>query len=99
MKIFWTQSARQSRNALVEYIANDNIHAALELDTRISVAASRLADFPQLGKMGRIEGSRELVIHKHYILVYDIVEEDIVILAILHTSQQFDNDRPIRSYP
>ncbi len=92
MNVVWSLSACQSRNTLIDYIANDNIGAALELDEHISLLASRLADFPYLGKIGRVAGSRELVIHEHYILVYDIIEECVVILALLHTSQQWPLD-------
>jgi toxin ParE1/3/4 len=58
----WSLAALADRRAIYDYIDADNPRAALELDTRISQAAQRLAHFPNLGRPGRQEGSREFVI-------------------------------------
>ena len=39
--------------------------AAIELDERIGYSASSLAGQPYKGRNGRVEGTRELVIHPH----------------------------------
>ncbi len=89
MKIFWAESARYSRRKLIEFIAIDNVAAAIELDDLITFTANRLTEFPLLGKVGRIVGTRELVLHKHYVLIYEVAEGIVFILNILHTSQQW----------
>ncbi|MDO9242511.1 MAG: type II toxin-antitoxin system RelE/ParE family toxin [Rhodocyclaceae bacterium] len=42
--------------------------AAVKMDEIFSKAAARLADHPQLGRAGRIPGTREVIPHKSYCL-------------------------------
>ncbi|EOJ9821740.1 type II toxin-antitoxin system RelE/ParE family toxin [Escherichia coli] len=70
MEIFWTMLASQDRKRIREYIAEQNLMAAIELDERIGYSASSLAGQPYKGRNGRVEGTRELVIHPHFVLVY-----------------------------
>lgn len=63
MEIFWTMLASQDRKRIREYIAEQNLMAAIELDERIGYSASSLAGQPYKGRNGRVEGTRELVIY------------------------------------
>lgn len=72
MEIFWTMLASQDRKHIREYIAEQNLMAAIELDERIGYSASSLAGQPYKGRNGRVEGTRELVIHPHFVLVYEV---------------------------
>ncbi|NUE55494.1 type II toxin-antitoxin system RelE/ParE family toxin [Escherichia coli] len=72
MEIFWTMLASQDRKRIREYIAEQNLMAAIELDERIGYSASSLAGQPYKGRNGRVEGARELVIHPHFVLVYEV---------------------------
>jgi len=89
MRILWTSPARKHRDALVRYIALDNPEAAIMVDRAISTALSRLMLFPSSGRLGRVAGTREVVILPNYILVYMLRDDTIVVLHILHTSQQY----------
>ncbi|MBB9840764.1 type II toxin-antitoxin system RelE/ParE family toxin [Escherichia coli] len=64
MEIFWTMLASQDRKRIREYISEQNLMAAIELDERIGYSASSLAGQPYKGRNGRVEGTRELVIHR-----------------------------------
>lgn len=46
MEIFWTMLASQDRKLIREYIAEQNLMAAIELDERMSYSASSLAGQP-----------------------------------------------------
>ncbi|MGR0884809.1 type II toxin-antitoxin system RelE/ParE family toxin (plasmid) [Escherichia coli] len=58
MEIFWTMLASQDRKRIREYIAEQNLMAAIELDERIGYSASSLAGQPYKGRNGRVEGKR-----------------------------------------
>jgi toxin ParE1/3/4 len=59
------------------------------VDELFSEAVGRLADHPKLGRVGRISGTRELIAHKHYCVVYEIDQETVWVLAIVHTARQW----------
>ena len=42
------------------------------MDELFSDAATQLADFPELGRPGKVAGARELIPHENYRLVYEI---------------------------
>ena len=59
MEIFWTMLASRDRKRIREYIAEQNLIAAIELDERIGYSASNPAGQPYKGRNGRVEGTRE----------------------------------------
>ncbi|MBA5607175.1 type II toxin-antitoxin system RelE/ParE family toxin [Duganella sp. FT3S] len=89
MKLVWTRPASLDRKEIREYIAQDNPAAALALDALLGTMAGRLADHPGLGKPGRVAGTRELVAHQHYILLYDTAGDQVRVLRVLHTARQW----------
>ncbi|GAB6043236.1 type II toxin-antitoxin system RelE/ParE family toxin [Endothiovibrio diazotrophicus] len=89
MRVRWTPQAEEDRIAIWEYIAEDNPPAAARMDALFSEAAGQLAHFPEMGRPGRIAGTRELVPHEHYLLVYQIADETTWILTLVHTARQW----------
>ena len=89
MRVVWTPEALQDRVDVWDYIAADNPQAAIRMDELFSDAAARLTDHPKLGKPGKIQGTRELIPHENYRLVYEINGETIWMLALVHTSRQW----------
>jgi addiction module RelE/StbE family toxin len=89
VKIIWTPEALQDRSDIWDYIAADNPVAAADLDDIFSTAVSRLAEHPSLGRPGQIEGTRELIVHANYRLVYELTPEVVWILAMVHTARQW----------
>lgn len=64
MKVRWTADAKQDRADIVDYIAIENPRAALKMDELFGEAADTLSEFPKLGRMGKIPGTRELIPHE-----------------------------------
>lgn len=62
MKLTWSAFALSDRDAIFTYIEADNPSAAVVVDERIAAAVRRLVDFPASGRIGRVAGTRELVI-------------------------------------
>ena len=89
MRVVWAPEAQQDRADVWDYIAADNPRAAARMDELFSDAASRLAEHPKLGKPGKIAGTRELIPHESYWLVYEIERETVWVLALVHTARQW----------
>lgn len=93
MRLYWTKHARDDRSAIYDYIEIDSPAAALALDEIFSFKVNYLIDHPRLGRLGRVTGTRELVIHHNYILIYDLSDESIRILRLLHVARQWPPTR------
>ncbi|MBA2659730.1 MAG: type II toxin-antitoxin system RelE/ParE family toxin [Nitrosospira sp.] len=89
MKVIWTPEAQQDRVDIWNYIASDNLSAATRMDELFSDAAARLAEYPKLGRSGNISGTHELIPHESYRLVYEIEQETLWIMALVHTAKQW----------
>jgi len=87
--LFWTPEAKQDRNEIYDYIEADNPAAALMLDELFSKNAGHLLEHPGLGRAGRVKGSRELVVHANYVLIYDLVDDWVRVLRVLHAARQW----------
>ena len=94
MKIFWTPEARHDRETVWEYISSENLTAAARMDERFSKAVEHLAANPRIGKPGQIAGTRELLPHEHYRLIYEVDGDTIWILTIIHIARRWP---PLRS--
>jgi toxin ParE1/3/4 len=89
VRVVWTPEALQDRADIWDYIAVNNPQAAVRVDEFFSHAAARLAEHPKLGRPGKIQGTRELIPHENYRLVYDISGETVWLLALVHTARQW----------
>ena len=64
MRLEWSLFAQTDRDAIFDYIEADSPQAAITVDDRIRVQVEGLVQFPESGRPGRVEGTRELVIHR-----------------------------------
>ena len=94
MQIIWASEALQDRLDIWEYIAIDNPRAAVHLDELFSAAAASLADCPDKGRLGTVAGTRELIPHENYRLVYQTERDAVWILALVHVARMWP---PIQS--
>jgi len=89
VKIVWTEPARQDLRQVFEYIAEDSPKAASKLLSVIKECAVLLQDNPLIGRIGRVDGTRELVIPgTRYILPYRLKKDQIQILAVFHGARK-----------
>lgn len=90
MKLVWSQRALEDRRAIFDYIEADDPHAAVLVDDRIRDATWRLIEFPESGRPGRVEGTRELVIARtSYIAPYEIGDGVVRILRVIHGARMW----------
>jgi toxin ParE1/3/4 len=79
-----------SRNRQIAYVAERNPQAAIKLGDAIEAAVMNLSRYPKIGRAGRVEGTRELVVDATpYLIVYRIEKETLVILRVLHGAQRW----------
>lgn len=90
MRIIWSASAEADLDRLIRYVAEHDLKAALALDNRIWGLVGKLASYPLMGRPGRCEDWRELVVSSTaYIVMYRVVEGRVEILRILHGAQSW----------
>lgn len=89
IRLVWRPMAVEDRASIMDYIAQDNPIAALELDEAIEDKTNALADHPKLYKPGRMKGTREMVIRPNYVVIYQETRTEVTILRVLHAAQQW----------
>lgn len=89
MKLIWTPAADVDRDAIYDHIEFDNPGAAAEMDFLFRRRTGQLVAHPRLGRPGRAAGTRELVVHPSYLIIYELIDDTIWILRVLHTARQW----------
>jgi addiction module RelE/StbE family toxin len=91
MRVEWSPHAVGDLKAISEYIEQDR-----DLDTANRVARSlydavqSLRRMPRRGRIGKLEGTRELILARlPYIVVYQIFREHVLVLNIVHAAQRW----------
>ena len=88
--VAWLDEALEDLKLIGEYIAQENANAAYKVLIKIKATADNLSRHPEIGRSGRVFGTREIVISDlPYILAYQITDRDIRILAVMHTSRKW----------
>lgn len=90
MRIVWQDRAESDLEGIAEHIMETDPSAALRVVSAIRDATRMLAEHPGIGRTGRVDGTRELVIPRlPYILPYQVEDRVIRILAVMHTSRKW----------
>ena len=91
MNVYFTPTAKTDLTQLKEYLEPRNAVAAQKQLSAIATSARMLETFPLIGKAGRVDETRELVVPgTNYILVYAILSpESLYILRVLHGAEKF----------
>jgi len=89
-RIAWRPLARDDLRSIVGYIGQDSPANARHFGAGIREQVGSLATHPELGRMGRFDGIRELVVHPNYLVFYRIEAKDqrIDVLRVRHVAQQ-----------
>jgi len=90
LTIRWTRQAIADLDYVFDFVATDNPGAARVLIDTIDRATATLAVHPQLGRPGRIPGTRELVVPRTpYIVAYRLDRGAVEILAVIHGARRW----------
>ena len=95
MKIIWTKLAAQDLQQARDYIERDDPEAADSMMQKIAKAVENLQSFQNLGRPGRVKGTRELVVvGTPFLVPYRVKKERIEILAVMHGKRRWPNVSP-----
>lgn len=90
MEIVWLPAGGRTRDAQIDYIAQENPLAAARIDEDIERQVDLLATHPLIGRPGRRRGTRELVISRTpFIVIYRVTARRVEILRVLHGARQW----------
>lgn len=93
MKVEWSALAMEDRDRIFDYIESESPKAAIQVDIRIEEQVDQLVQFPELGRLGRIEDTRELVNSQtSYVVPYRVYGNVVRILRVLHCAQQWPDE-------
>ncbi len=88
-EVVWLSRARRHLTEIVGYIADDNPTAAISVKERIEQATAHLSTSPQMGRQGRIDGTRELIVAGlPYIIPHRLRFGRVEILDVIHAARR-----------
>lgn len=89
LPIIWLDGALADLSDIISFIAEENPAAARRLKARLASAPIPLAEHPYLYPVGRMAGTRELVAHPNYLIVYRVTATRVEIVNVVHTRRQY----------
>lgn len=91
LPIEWRASARNDLANIIGFIAEHDPQAARRMAAVIEASVLPASEHPYLFRTGRVPGTREIVAHPNYIVVYRITTSVIEVLTVVHARQQYPN--------
>jgi toxin ParE1/3/4 len=88
MTVRWTPTSLRDLDSLHSYISQDNATAAIDVVETLLKAIAALERNPEMGRTGRVGGTRELVIAPH-VIAYRARKSVIEILGIIHGARRW----------
>jgi addiction module RelE/StbE family toxin len=88
MTFRWTPTALRDLESLDAYIAEDAPKAAAATVEKILSGIEALKRHPEMGRKGRVAGTRELVVAP-YIVAYRAMKATIEIVAVIHGARRW----------
>jgi len=90
MKIVWSRKAIRHLIELREHIERDSEQNAILVARRILKAVDLLQSHPEMGRPGRVVGTRELVVaDTPYIIPYRVRRARLELVAVFHGRQKW----------
>jgi toxin ParE1/3/4 len=90
MRLRWLRKALDNLDREAAHIAQDSPKSAAEFVAHLRASAMMLVEHPEMGRAGRVPGTRELVVTRFpYILPYRVRNDAIEILRVFHTARKW----------
>jgi toxin ParE1/3/4 len=92
MKVVWSRRAIRHLVALREHIARDSEQNATLVAQRILASVDLLQTQPNMGRPGRVVGTRELIVpNTPYIIPYRVRRGMLQLIAVFHGHQKWQD--------
>ena len=89
MKLRWTQRALADLQRLADHIAaDDKPLAAQAFVAAVADKVARLALFPLLGRQGRLDDARELIVHNNHLVSYRLRANQVQVLQLWRVARE-----------
>lgn len=88
-RLIWRARALDDLETIIGYIAERNLPASERLQAAIEACAETLTRQPLAFRPGRIDGTREAVVHPNYILIYRVAGDAAEIVNVVHARQRY----------
>jgi addiction module RelE/StbE family toxin len=89
-EVTWGRYALADREAIFDYLEPLNPVAAVNMDLAVEASVQILASYPNIGREGRVPGTREWpVVGTPYIVAYAVLPDRVKILRVLHGAQKW----------
>ncbi len=93
MQIAWTKLANWDIDQIYDYISEFNPSATRRIIAAIQASVTQLQTFPEIGRLGRVEGRPEIPVPKtDYTIVYRVIGRTVEILSVIHQVRQWPDD-------
>jgi toxin ParE1/3/4 len=90
LRVKWLKRALLDLDEVEAYVSLDNPGAAAGVVLKIIKAVSFLKEHPGMGRVGRIPGTKELVVtDTPYIVPYRVKDDSVQILRVYHSSRKW----------
>lgn len=89
LEVIWRPEAQNALYHLITYIADHDPTAARRMLSRILECIEPARTYPQMGRLGRAAGTREIIAHPNYIVIYRVLADAVEVLDVVHARQEY----------
>ncbi|WP_099062594.1 type II toxin-antitoxin system RelE/ParE family toxin [Serratia sp. BW106] len=88
MRIEWSSEAQEELWSIIDYIDDRNPQAARKLHREIEEVVLTLPLNPLMYRLGKVDNTREIVVHPNYLVVYRVIGH-IEVLSVIHAKREY----------
>ena len=94
MNVRWSRRALADLGRIAARIAADKPSVATEFVSAISEKVERLREVPLMGRAGAYQDTRELVVHRNYLVTYRVRADEVQVLQVWHVARNWARGSP-----
>ena len=87
LQLRWSRRALADLDRIACHIAADKPLAAAGFVAEVRAGVVRLVAFPMIGRAGALDDTRELVVHRNYLVTYRLRGDEVQVLQVWHVAR------------